>query len=102
MNVLIFASHSLKKFQISRIYHFLELRLWLRLRLEVLFNSFYSPPIAFFITQVPGFNRSLLGFFFCSFFFGGFLAGAATFFAGGCFYFFAGGEGGDHGGDGDA
>ena len=33
-------AHSLKKFQIYRIYHFLGLRL--RLRLEVLFNSFLS------------------------------------------------------------
>ena len=94
MNFLLFDSHiPLKKFQIYRIYHFLGLQL--RLRLEVLFNSFLSYPIAFFKAHVLGFNRSLLGFFFFfSFFFGGSLAGAAT--------FFAGGGGGDHGGDGDA
>ena len=61
MNFLLFASHiPLKKFQIYRIYHFLGLRL--RLRLEVLFNSFLSYPIAFFKAHVPGFNRILLGF----------------------------------------
>ena len=93
MNFLLFASHiPLKKIQIYRIYHFLGLRL--RLCLEVLFNSFLSYPIAFFKAHVPGFNRSLLGFFFSSFFFGGSLADAAT--------FFAGGRGGDHGGDGEA
>ena len=100
MNFLLFASHiPLKKFQIYWIYHFLGLRL--RLRLEVLFNSFLNYPIALFKVHVPGFNRSLLGFFSFSFFFGGSLAGAATFFAGSRFCFFAGGGEGDHGGDGD-
>ena len=61
MNFLLFASQIPLKFKIYRIYHFLGLRLWLRL--EVLFNSFLSYPIAFFKAHIPGFNRSLLGFF---------------------------------------
>ena len=99
MNFLLFASH-IPLIGASDNRNFLGLRL--RLRLEVLFNSFLSYPIALFKTHVPGFNRSLLVFFFFSFFFGGSLAGATTFFAGGCFCFFAGGGGGDYGGDGDA